>query len=73
MKSPVNKIQFPYSEALIKIEPLVTPEHISVPPLRSQAVVTDSYAVSNFGGTLLPSVRDATSVAASLSAWEDDP
>ena len=70
MKSPGDKIQLP---TIIKIEPLVAPEPVSVPPLHSLALAAESLAVPKSGQLLTPDVRDATSVAASLNAWDGDP
>ena len=72
MKSPVYKI--PYQDlGLIQIEPLTASEPMSVPPLDSRALVSGSSAVLNSVRPMAPEVRDATSVAASLTAWQGDP
>ena len=73
MKSPTPKIQFQIEESYIKIEPLVAPEQNSVPPLRSAALKLEGQAVPKSGQSLTPEVQDATSVAASLNAWDGDP
>lgn len=73
LKSPPTKIQSPCLEELLKIEPLVAPEPTSVPPPGSLAMATESYAVPNSGNISSPEVRDATSVAASLTAWDGYP
>ena len=57
---------------LVKIEPLINPEPHSVPPLSSSALVTVP-AVHTSGQLLAPDVRDATSVAASILAWDGYP
>ena len=72
MKSPTLKIQSPDSDVFIKVEPLVNPEPHSVPSL-SSAVLVAGLAVPKSAQPLAPGVQDATSVAASLHAWEGDP
>ena len=72
MKSPIFKIQSPVPDLFIKIEPICNPEPNSVPPLISDSLVTVP-AVYPSGQPLAPDVRDATSVAASLSAWDGYP
>ena len=57
----------------MEIEPLSTQELNSVLPLGPRALVNGSNAVPSSGESLTPHVRDATSVAASLSAWTGYP
>ena len=73
MKSPRNKIQLLCPESFVKIDPLVDLEPGSVPPLGSLSMVTDASAVLQSGQPLAPDVKDATSVAASLAAWDGYP
>ena len=72
MKSPTSKIQSPVCDSFVKVEPLFNPEPDSVPPLISGALVTVPAAHPS-GQPLAPDVRDATSVAASLLAWDGYP
>ena len=72
MKSPNFKIQSPVTDSFITIEPLINPESHSVPPLASANLVTD-LAVLSSGQLSAPDVRDATSVAASILAWDGYP
>ena len=67
------KIQSLYPESFLKIDPLVDLEPGSVPPLGSLSLVTDVSAVLRSGQPLAPEVKDATSVAASLAAWDGYP
>ena len=72
MKSPTLKIQSPDGEMFVKIEPLVNPEPHSVPPL-SSAILATGLAATKSAPSLEPDVKDATSAAASLFAWEGYP
>ena len=69
----MTKIQSLSPESLLKIDPLVDLEPGSVPPLGSLSLVTDVSAVLRSGQPLAPEVKDATSVAASLAAWDGYP
>ena len=57
---------------LVKIEPLINSEPHSVPPLSPSARVTVP-AVQTPEQLLAPDVQDATSVAASVLAWDGYP
>ena len=72
MKSPIFKIQSPVDDCLVKVDPILNPESHSVPPLDSRPLVTVS-AVLTSAQPLAPDVKDATSVAASLLAWDGYP
>ena len=72
MKSPPQKIQS-QELTLIDIEPLITPEPKSVPPPSSGVLATVSNAVLPLDCPMAPKVQDATTMAASLSAWTGDP
>ena len=72
LKSPHLKIQSPDSNSIIKIQPLIDLEPHSVPPLSSTDLVTGP-AVLPSAQPLAPDVKNATSVAASLLAWDGYP
>ena len=72
MKSPSSKIQSPVNDLLVKVNPIFNPEPHSVPPLSSRPLVTVP-AVLTSAQPLAPDVKDATSVAASLLAWDGYP
>ena len=62
-------------KCLVKIDPLVDPgrKRSSVPPQTPWALEANNSAVLPPCARVVPEVLDATSVAASLVAWTDDP
>ena len=73
LKSPLLKIQSPSVGGFIKIDPLISPETNSVPPLVSRALGADVNAVLPSCASTAPEVKDATSVAATIDAWAGNP